>query len=53
MDYWWNGIESSKYICDKIDADLGDDYDVVFETTHLHIEFQPERGLNYVADDTN
>ncbi len=28
---------------------LGDDYDVVVEGDHLHIEFQPKRGVNLAA----
>lgn len=27
-------------------AALGDDYDVVVEATHIHIEYQPEHPLN-------
>lgn len=30
----------------ELKAALGDDYDVVEEGDHLHIEFQPKRGVN-------
>ena len=50
MDFWWQGVRDGKVICDAIAESLGDEYDVVWERSHLHIEFQPEKGLNYVAD---
>ena len=25
---------------------LGDEYDIVMEADHLHLEYQPERGMN-------
>lgn len=30
----------------KVGAALGDDFDVVLESTHLHIEFDPKTGIN-------
>ncbi len=30
----------------RIKEALGDDYDVVLETDHFHIEFQPKTGIN-------
>ena len=31
---------------DNVQGRLGYDYDVVLEKTHLHVEFQPTRGIN-------
>lgn len=43
----------SKHVADEMDKfvkeikeSLGDEFDVVLESTHLHIEFQPKGALN-------
>lgn len=35
-----------KSVLPDLKTQLGDDYDVVVEGDHWHIEFQPKRGLN-------
>ena len=38
--------EGAPSVVSKLTTQLGDNYDVVPETTHIHIEFQPKRGAN-------
>lgn len=35
-------VESRETVRAELKADLGDDYDVVFEGDHIHVEFQPK-----------
>lgn len=40
------GPPVAKEIVAELRVALGDDYDVVEEGDHIHIEFQPKRGMN-------
>lgn len=48
IDLWWQGVRGpgGKTISDKVREDLGPQYDVIYETSHLHIEYQPKKGMN-------
>ena len=35
----------AKYMAGVLSYALGEQYDVVLESTHIHIEFQPETGV--------
>ena len=38
--------ETARLVFQKIAAALGDEYDVVLESTHIHVEFDPKTGIN-------
>ena len=44
LDFRTNHLTDSERveITDRLKADLGDDYDVVFEGDHLHVEYDPK-----------
>ena len=39
-------VERRSYLISKIKEILGDEYDVILEKDHIHIEFQPKGPLN-------
>ena len=39
-------VESKAQIRDKIAEALGEEFDVVLEPTHIHVEFQPKVPIN-------
>ena len=44
-DIWKNRVQE---VCEKIQARLGSEFDVIneFERLHIHVEFDPKRPLN-------
>lgn len=42
-------IDNPGIIIKRIKDHLGDDFDVVLENDHIHMEYQPKRGVNLDA----
>lgn len=38
--YYW-GRQMQEFLTSKMQSELGNDYDVVLETDHLHVEYDP------------
>lgn len=45
VDVTWSGVWTQDAIASTLRSSLGDDFDVVNEHTHVHIEFQPKKAL--------
>ena len=43
IDLRTRNVGEPKAICDEIEEALTDEYDVVLESDHIHVEFQPKR----------
>jgi hypothetical protein len=41
--------EKTNVVVQRLKENLGDDFDVVLEGDHIHMEFQPKRGVNLSA----
>ncbi len=48
MDFRTRNVTSDKRqpLRDAISASLGQDYDAVLESNHIHVEYQPKTGVN-------
>lgn len=48
MDFRTRNVSSGKRqaLRDAISEALGDDYDAVLESNHIHVEYQPKTGVN-------
>jgi len=42
-------FDNVNMVIERLKTHLGDDFDVVLESDHIHIEFQPKRGVNLNA----
>ena len=40
--FWKNSPETLQAVADALRERLGDEFDVVVEATHIHIEYQPK-----------
>ena len=40
------GLNTKAAVLTELKSRLGSDYDVVLEADHIHIEYQPKRGVN-------
>jgi hypothetical protein len=41
--------DKTSVVLDRLHINLGDDFDIVLEGDHIHVEFQPKRGVNLNA----
>ena len=46
VDLRRRGLSDAKKFSSDLRKALGADFDVVLEETHIHVEFQPETGVN-------
>ena len=40
------GAGDAERIRDRLTSALGSEFDVILESTHIHVEFDPKRGIN-------
>lgn len=46
VDIRRTGLKNAAITVDRIRAALGAEFDVILETSHIHVEFQPKNPLN-------